>query len=192
VVGLGNPGSAYEGTRHNVGFAVVDACGAAWRFPAFRRPWRWRARVSEGLVENEPVRLVKPQTYMNRSGTALGPLLAVSDFDPEADLLVVVDDVALPLGRMRLRRSGSAGGHNGLKSVAGRLASNDWARLRVGVGPVPADEDQSDFVLSRFETGEQEQLDALMPDLVAAVECWITEGIDTAMNRFNRRGVQSD
>ena len=170
---------------------VVDAVAAAWDRPGFKRPWRWRARVTEGTFGGEAVTLVKPQTYMNRSGGALSRLLT-DDFDPSRDLLVVVDEVALPLGTVRIRRSGSAGGHNGLKSIAGRLMSEDYPRMRIGVGPLPDGADQSDFVLSEFAPEEFEVLQSRMDNYVQAVECWITEGIETAMNRFNRRGTQSD
>ncbi len=142
-------------------------------------------------MHDQQVVLVKPQTYMNRSGAALGPLLKHATFDPSRDLLIVVDEVALPLGVIRLRRSGSAGGHNGLKSIAGRLQSEQFPRLRIGVGPQPHD-DRSDFVLGEFQPEEWQLLLETMPTIVAAVECWVTEGIETAMNRFNRRGTESD
>jgi len=129
---------------------------------------------------------------MNRSGTALSPLLKDETFEPEEDLLVVVDDVALPLGSFRLRAKGSAGGHNGLKSIAGRLASNDYARLRIGVGPRPEHIEGADFVLDPFEAGEMKILTDLFPTLIDAAACWVTEGIETAMNRFNRKGTERD
>ncbi len=191
-MGLGNPGRDYATTRHNAGFILADALTDTWGFPAFRRPWRWRARVSKGVIDDQQIVVAKPQTYMNRSGGALGPLLKDREFDPTTDLLIVVDDVALPHGSFRLRAHGSAGGHNGLKSIAGRLRSEEYARLRIGVGPRPDDEKGSDFVLSDFEDTERETLDELLPTMIEAVECWIREGIETAMNRFNRRGIQRE
>lgn len=191
-MGLGNPGPDYAATRHNAGFMLADALTDSWGFPSFRRPWRWRARVSKGVIDDQQIVVAKPQTYMNRSGSALGPLLKDSEFDPTSHLLIVVDDVALPLGSFRLRPSGSAGGHNGLKSIAGRLRSEEYARLRIGVGPRPDDEEGSDFVLSDFEDTERETLDELLPMMIEAVECWIREGVETAMNRFNRRGTQRE
>jgi peptidyl-tRNA hydrolase, PTH1 family len=144
--------------------------------------------VVEGSVGGSPVRLLKPQTYMNRSGAALAGLRADAGFDPVADLLVLVDEAALPLGRFRLRAGGSAGGHNGLKSIEGTLRTQDYARLRIGVGPVPDGlDDLADFVLAPFGTDERRDLDALLDPMAAAVECWIDEGIDAAMNRHNRR-----
>ncbi len=171
---------------------MADAIADAWSLPKFKRPWRWRARIAKGVLGAEHVVLVKPQTYMNRSGAAIGPLLKDPEFDPTQDLLVLVDEVALPLGSFRIRPSGSAGGHNGLRSVAGRLMSEHYARLRIGIGPKPDNEPQADFVLSDFEPAEHDTLAALLPKLTEVVECWVHEGIDTAMNRFNRRGAQSE
>ncbi|MCZ6916849.1 MAG: aminoacyl-tRNA hydrolase [Gemmatimonadetes bacterium] len=191
-MGLGNPGPDYAGTRHNAGFILADAVADRWHFPPFQRPWFRRARVCEGTVGVERVTVVKPQTYMNRSGTALGPLVKNPTFDPSTDLLVLVDEVALPLGTFRLRARGSAGGHNGLKSIAGRLQSEDYARLRIGVGPRPEEGDQSDFLLSDFEDAERKVIDELLPIMTEAVECWVRDGIETAMNRFNRKGTQRE
>ena len=124
---------------------------------------------------------------MNRSGAALAPLLALPDFDPARDLLILVDEVALPLGRFRLRGAGSAGGHNGLKSMEGALRRQDYARLRIGVGPAPDGlDDLADFVLAEFSREEVEELDRLLPTMAEAVECWVEEGVERAMNRFNR------
>lgn len=124
---------------------------------------------------------------MNRSGAAVAPLLAQPGFDPARGLLVLVDDSALPLGRFRLRGTGSAGGHNGLKSIEGVLRRQDYARLRIGVGPKPPEfDDLADFVLGKFEPEELEVLEPLLPVMAEAVECWLEEGIERAMNRFNR------
>jgi PTH1 family peptidyl-tRNA hydrolase len=175
VVGLGNPGPEYAVTRHNVGFWVADALVAHWGFPPFRRGER--ARVSEGEVDGITVHVLKPTTMMNHSGAALAALRADPTFAPATDLLVVVDDFNIPLGSYRLRASGSPGGHNGLKSVEGALQSQEYARLRVGVGPVPQGEPWEDFVLSPFADDEREQMDALMPQLVEAVEGWVRRGV---------------
>ena len=124
---------------------------------------------------------------MNRSGAALAPLLALPGFDPARDLLILVDDVALPIGRYRLRGAGSAGGHNGLKSVEGTLRRQDYARLRIGVGPVPAGlEDLSDYVLAPFPGEERRALDELLDPMADAVECWVEQGIERAMATYNR------
>jgi peptidyl-tRNA hydrolase, PTH1 family len=143
--------------------------------------------VAEGSWNGRPVRLLEPTTYMNRSGAALAPLLARPEFDPSRDLLVLVDDVALPLGRFRLRGAGSAGGHNGLKSVEGTLRRQDYARLRIGVGPVPAGlDDLADFVLAPFPDEERAALDALLDPMADAVECWVEHGVERAMATHNR------
>jgi PTH1 family peptidyl-tRNA hydrolase len=124
---------------------------------------------------------------MNRSGAVLAPLRAIETFDPAADLLVLVDDVDFDVGRFKLRGAGSAGGHNGLKSVEGTLRRQDYARLRIGVGPRPmGPDDLADFVLDRFTPEERATLDALLDPMAEAVECWLEDGIERAMNRFNR------
>lgn len=184
VCGLGNPGEEYALTRHNVGWWVVDEARSRWRFPAFRRIGR--ARVSEGSLHGVPVRLLKPLTYMNRSGSCLVPLLDEPGFDVGTDLLLVVDDAALDVARVRIRAGGSAGGHNGLRSVEAALRTRDYARLRVGVGCPSAGEDLADWVLAPFEIEDAERVRALLPELVEAVETWVTEGTESAANRFNR------
>jgi PTH1 family peptidyl-tRNA hydrolase len=144
------------------------------------------------VVSGERVAIVKPQTYMNQSGAALGPLFSEPGFDVSTDMLVLVDDYSLDIGTFRLRARGSAGGHNGLLSIEDRLESQEYARLRIGIGPLPDDTvDPADFVLSPFEQHEVDTLAGLLPTLAEAVECWITEGIETAMNQFNRKGQQS-
>lgn len=133
------------------------------------------------------MRLVKPLTYMNRSGAILGPLREASSFDPASELLVLVDDVALPVGRFRLRGAGSAGGHNGLESIEAALGRRDYPRLRIGVGPKPPEvEDLADFVLEVPSPDERAASQALMDPMADAVECWLAEGIERAMTRFNR------
>ena len=133
------------------------------------------------------LRLVKPLTFMNRSGAVLAPLRASADFDPAQELLVLVDEAMLPAGRLRLRASGSAGGHNGLKSIEEALGSRDYARLRIGVGPVPEGLDElSEFVLEAPSRPERALLRDLMDPAADAVECWLSDGIETAMNRYNR------
>lgn len=129
---------------------------------------------------------MKPQTYMNRSGAVLAPLRASGDFDPATELLVLVDDVALLAGRFRLRGAGSAGGHNGLKSIEGVLARRDYARLRIGVGPRPPEQDLADFVLEAPARDERAAIDEQLDPMADAADAWLAEGIETAMNRFNR------
>jgi len=172
VVGLGNPGPEYAATRHNAGFLLADAVAAHWQLPPFRRAER--ARATEGTVAGVPVRILKPTTFMNRSGAALASLRADPAFAASRDLLILVDDFQIPLGTFRMRPDGSAGGHNGLKSIEGALQSQQYARLRVGVGPLPEGiGDWADYVLSAFEPNELQQVEDLMPQLIESVEKWL-------------------
>jgi PTH1 family peptidyl-tRNA hydrolase len=158
---------------------------ARWQVGPFKRAER--ARQAEGTWDGRAVRVLKPQTYMNRSGAALAPLRALSGFDPATNLLVLSDDVALPVGRFRLRGAGSAGGHNGLKSIEAALQRQDYARLRIGVGPAPAGiDDLADFVLGPLEPDERRAIEDLLDPMSEAVESWLAEGIERAMTRFNR------
>jgi len=183
-VGLGNPGQEYEDTRHNAGFLLADHIARRWGLGSFRRGDR--ARVAEGQWQGESVQLLKPQTFMNRSGSALSPFLG-GKFDPATDLLVLVDDVAIVAGRFRLRGAGSAGGHNGLKSIEATLQRQDYARLRIGVGPVPAGlDDLADYVLAPFPPDERRALDELLDPMADAVESWVEHGIERAMAVHNR------
>jgi PTH1 family peptidyl-tRNA hydrolase len=187
VLGLGNPGRRYERTRHNVGWWLVDHLADVWRFGSWREDGH--ALATSGRLDGVAVRLVKPLTYMNLSGNALAPYLKRPAWHPATDLLVVVDDIALPVGRYRLRARGSAGGHNGLKSIEQVIGSREYPRLRIGIRPREPEReigDLADFVLSPFSPSEREETLALMPRLTAAVELWLREGIDAAMNVHNR------
>lgn len=187
VLGLGNPGPEYERTRHNVGWWVVDHLADVWRFDGWRKDGQ--ARVASGTAAGQRVRLVKPLTYMNLSGGVLRPYQRRESWDPAADLLVVVDEVALPVGTFRIRARGSSGGHNGLKSVEGALGNQAYARLRIGVGPEDPSRrrgDLADYVLSDFGKREAATVTELLPVVAEAVETWLREGVEAAMNRFNR------
>lgn len=183
-MGLGNPGPEYEDTRHNAGFLLADRLVSRWKLAPYTRGSR--VRESQGSWQGLPVSILKPQTYMNRSGAAIAPLGTTPGFDPSQHLLILVDDVALPVGRFRLRGAGSAGGHNGLKSIEGELQRQDYARLRIGVGPPPpASEGLSDFVLGAFTVEERAAIEGLLDPMSEAVETWLLDGIEVAMNRFN-------
>jgi len=146
---------------------------ARWSLPPFRRAER--ARASEGVVDGVAVRVMKPTTYMNRSGAALASLRADPTFDPARDLLILVDDFQIPIGTFRFRTEGSAGGHNGLKSIEGALQSQQYARLRIGVGPLPEGTgDWTDYVLAPFEPEQVEQVESLMPKMIEEVEKWVS------------------
>ncbi|MBA2626773.1 MAG: aminoacyl-tRNA hydrolase [Gemmatimonadales bacterium] len=183
---MGNPGPEYEDTRHNAGFMFLDHLAARWRLSPFKRAGN--ARETSGTIDGRRVRLIKPQTFMNRSGAALASLAGASDFDLAQHLLVAVDDVATDVGRFRLRGAGSAGGQNGLRSIEAALRRQDYARLRIGVGPVPADvNDLADYVLDAFTRGERTAVQEQFETMAEAVECWAADGIERAMTRFNRK-----
>ncbi len=184
VAGLGNPGPEYDATRHNVGWWVVDRVAHDWELGGFRRVGA--GLIAEGLWDGIEVALLKPLTYMNRSGAALHPYLAAEGFDAGRDLLLVVDDTALEVGRIRFRPRGSAGGHGGLRSVERVVGSVEYARLRIGVGGPPTGEGLVDWVLSEPGPEDEERIVALLPELSVAVGVWAKEGIEAAMNRFNR------
>lgn len=179
VCGLGNPGSEYEYTRHNVGWWLLDRLQKEWQFEKFRRVGN--AHAAEGRLGDQSVRLIKPLTYMNRSGAALGALRQDPDFDFSKDLLVVVDDVALPPGKARIRANGSAGGHNGLKSIEAVLQTQEYPRMRIGVGECPPDYDLADWVLSEFHEEEDEKtVIALLAKLTDVARTWVIDGVDAA------------
>jgi PTH1 family peptidyl-tRNA hydrolase len=188
IVGLGNPGREYAATRHNVGWWLIDHLADVWHFDGWKKDGE--AHVANGTVAGVKVRLVKPQTFMNLSGQALKNYVRRPFWSAAKDLLVVVDEVQLPVGRFRIRARGSAGGHNGLKSVEHTLGTQDYARLRIGVGP--SDErkgvykDLADFVLAPFARDEREDVLALLPPLTATAETWLHEGVEKAMNLHNR------
>jgi len=184
VVGLGNPGRKYEGTRHNVGFDVVDQL--ARKHDA---DWESAPRGIEALVARwraADVVLAKPLTFMNLSGTAIVGLLQFYKVDVN-DLMVIVDDVNLELGRLRTRSTGSAGGHNGLKSAIAQLGTEDFARMRIGVGRGDARRDLADHVLTKFDRDERADVEAAVGRAADAVELFVTDGIGQVMNRFNRK-----
>jgi PTH1 family peptidyl-tRNA hydrolase len=184
IVGLGNPGPEYERTRHNAGFLLADHLAARWGLGPFRRADE--AVAASGTLGSVPVRVLKPMTFMNASGNALRTLRSPA-FDPASDLLVLVDDVAFEPGTFRLKGAGSAGGHNGLKSIEAALRRQDYARLRIGVGAKPAHyDDLADWVLGRMQPDERAAFDATLDAMAEAVECWVVDGIERAMNRFNR------
>ena len=188
ITGLGNPDERYRLTRHNVGFRVVDLLADRWGLTG-------QGRVKDGaglleVVRPEPigkVLLVKPLRYMNRSGGPLQAAIRQTDVDVENDLLVVADDIDLPLGRIRLRRSGSAGGHNGMRDIISTFGTNEFSRLRVGVGRAG---DAVDHVLAGFKPDERELADEMVALGADAAERWLSDGIDEAMNAFN--GVEPD
>ena len=181
IAGLGNPGRKYDGTRHNVGFDVVDLLATR-----HRAEWTMAPRGIEALVAKyADTLLAKPLTYMNLSGTAVQGLLQFYKLEP-ADLIVLVDDVNIELGRLRIRMRGSAGGHNGLKSIIGVLGSDEFARLRIGVGRGDDRRDLADHVLAKFGAEERAVIAEAVGRSADAAELFVAEGIGPVMNRYNR------
>jgi peptidyl-tRNA hydrolase, PTH1 family len=182
IVGLGNPGKKYEATRHNVGYAVLDRL--ATRFGDGVRKEKFAGRLMEATIAGERALLLWPETLMNLSGQSVGP--AVEFYKLElADLLVVCDDFNLPLGKLRFRREGSAGGQKGLADILQRLGTEEFGRLRLGIGPVPERWDAADFVLGRFDKVESDVIKAAVERAADGVVCWVAEGIAASMNEFN-------
>lgn len=184
IVGLGNPGFEYEWTPHNLGFRVVDRLAEICGVETSRR--EAQAQVAMAMLENVEVLLAKPQAYMNLSGLSVARLLELYELEVE-DLIVAVDDVNLPLGSLRVRPHGSAGGHNGLKSLIGALQSDEFVRVRMGVGPEEPPEDLSSYVLTPFRKTDEETAAELVEQAAEAVRMILKEGVSAAMARFNRR-----
>jgi PTH1 family peptidyl-tRNA hydrolase len=188
ILGLGNPGREYAATRHNVGWWLIDHLADVWHFDGWKKDGE--AHVTNGIVAGVKTRLVKPQTFMNLSGQALKNYARRPFWSAAKDLLVVVDEVQIPVRRFRIRARGSAGGHNGLRSVEHALGTQEYARLRIGVGPSEERKgiygDLADFVLAPFARDEREDVLSLLAPLTAAVETWLSEGVEKAMNLHNR------
>ncbi len=181
VVGLGNPGARYANSRHNIGFMIADRFARAHEVDFARK--RFNAQIAEGDLSGQRILLVKPQTFMNLSGDAVGKLFAFYKIAPH-DLLVIYDDLDLPLGKMRLRSRGSAGGHHGMESIIARIGTSDFPRLRVGIGRPDPDAD-IDHVLGSFDVAERAMMDETFARAVDAIDTWLADGITVAMNRFN-------
>lgn len=180
VVGLGNPGPRYDGTRHNIGFAVVEYLAAGVGVSPFRK--KFAAQVAECPDGTDTILLIKPETYMNLSGTSVRQFIDFYKLMPDS-LLVVCDDMALPLGKLRMRASGSHGGHNGLRDIELHLGTNAYSRLRIGVGA--PDFDAVDHVLGRFRSSEQPAVAESIAQAAAAVLLWSRDGVAAAMNKYN-------
>lgn len=191
IVGLGNPGPQYDSTRHNVGFAVLDRLARRFVTPdGLVARSKFQGATVDAIVGDEKAILLKPLTYMNRSGQSVAEALGFYKLDPANDLLVIVDDVALPCGSIRLRAEGSAGGHNGLADIEQKLGTSNYARLRIGIdgpGQIP----QKEYVLGRFRPDQLNLVEPALEEAVNAAAVWCTHGIGEAMNRFNRRDTES-
>jgi len=195
VVGLGNPGPEYVGTRHNIGFQVLDELAARLGWIAkpddFNRlaKSRFSALTLDGSInrasgDSEKVMLLKPTTYMNLSGRSVQPAMAFYQLTP-ADVMVIVDELALPCGKLRIRKGGSSGGHNGLKDVERALGTSEYPRLRIGIDPPPGRVPGRDYVLGKFSEEQRQKIDPAIERATSALVTWIDKGINTAMNQFN-------
>jgi PTH1 family peptidyl-tRNA hydrolase len=190
VVGLGNPGSRYHQTRHNVGYAVIDLLAESPRASRFQG--RFQAQVAELLEEPHKVLLVKPETFMNLSGRCVRAVLDFYQVEP-ADLLVVCDDVNLPLGKLRVRARGTHGGHNGLRDIQNHLGTTEYPRLRIGVGaPKDDKDDMVDYVLGRFRPAEKPIIEEAVQIAAQAVAHWIHQGVEACMNRYNAPAAKKE
>lgn len=188
IVGLGNPGEKYSRTRHNVGFDVIDLLSAKLNIPV--KKLKCRATIGEGMIGGEKIVLIKPQTFMNLSGLTVSDALSWYKAEPK-DVLLIVDDIDLPLGQVRLRAKGGPGTHNGLRHIVQCTGTGDFPRVRVGVGAPPPEWDLADWVLSKYadEESQKTAYDAYLLAADAAL-CWAENGIDLAMNRYNKRHAE--
>lgn len=186
IAGLGNPGRKYEKTRHNMGFDVVDELIDRYRIP--QGGIGHKAMYGKGIIAGEKVMLAKPLTYMNLSGESIREFVNYYKIDPETELLVIYDDIDLEPGQIRIRKKGSAGGHNGIKSIIGQLGTQNFYRIKVGVGAKPSGWDLADHVLGHFSSQERELVDEAVKKAADAVETILEKGIDAAMNQYNGTG----
>ena len=188
IAGLGNPGKQYERTRHNMGFDTIDELVDRHRIPG--SGIQHKAMYGKGMIAGEKVILAKPLTYMNLSGDSVREFINYYKMDPETELIVIYDDIDLEPGQIRIRKKGSAGGHNGMKSIISQIGTQNFYRVKVGVGAKPAGWDLADYVLGRFSTKEREEVDKAIEEAADAVEVILGEGIDAAMNKYNAKKKQ--
>ncbi len=185
IAGLGNPGKQYEGTRHNIGFQVIDELADRHGIKVLEN--KFKGLIGKGIINGEKVILVKPLTYMNLSGECIGEIVNYFKIDEASELIVVADDISLDVGFIRMRKKGSAGGHNGLKNIIAHLGHENFIRMKVGVGDKPEGYDLADYVLGHFNKEENEILADSKKNAVLAIETVISDGIDKAMNLYNTK-----
>ncbi len=186
IVGLGNPGRKYEGTKHNMGFDTIDELVDQFRIPS--EGIDRKGMYGKGIIAGQKVLLMKPMTYMNLSGEAVRAFVDFYKIDPERELLVIYDDISLAPGTIRVRKKGSAGGHNGMKSIIQHLGTDQFPRIRVGIGEKPSAWDLADFVMAPFSKEDRVKVDEAIKDAAAAVELFLQDDLEGAMNRFNKKG----
>ena len=185
IVGLGNPGKKYENTRHNIGFVAIDALAEKYGIRIAEK--KHKAICGSGYIEGVKVILVKPQTFMNLSGESVREVLDFYKLDPETEMLVMYDDISLEPGNIRIRKKGSAGGHNGIKSIIAHAGTQNFVRIKIGVGEKPSGWDLADYVLGHFSEDDQTKLKEIMPDVISAATLIAQDETDKAMNNFNAK-----
>ena len=185
IAGLGNPGREYANTRHNVGFDVIDKLAEQENIRILEK--KHKAVIGKGVIEGCKVILAKPQTYMNLSGESIRELADYYKIDAKSELIVISDDISLPPGQLRIRKKGSAGGHNGLKNIIALLGHDEFQRIRLGVGEKPQGYDLADYVLGHFDAKERKLEDEAVSEAADAIRVILTKGIEAAMNQFNGR-----
>ncbi len=185
IVGLGNPGKKYENTRHNAGFIAIDALADKYGIRIEEK--KHKALCGTGVIEGVKVLLVKPQTFMNLSGESVRSVLDFYKLDPEEDMMVIYDDISLAPGNIRIRKKGSAGGHNGIKSLIAHAVTQNFMRIKVGVGEKPSGWDLADYVLGHFSDDDQSKLKDAMPDIIGAAVLMLQGDVDKAMNDYNAK-----
>lgn len=185
IAGLGNPDRQYQNTRHNIGFDVIDVIADKYGIAMGEK--KHKAVIGKGYIAGQKVILVKPQTYMNLSGESIRSVIDFYKVDEKSELIVISDDVSLDVGRIRIRKKGSAGGHNGLKNIMKHLGHDEFIRMRMGVGEKPSGYDLADYVLGHFTQKEREVMDAGIQNAAAAIEIMITQGPEAAMNLYNKK-----
>lgn len=185
IVGLGNPTKQYEGTKHNIGFDTIDYLVEEYQVP--QAGVSHKAMYGKGVIAGQKVILAKPLTYMNLSGESVRALVDYYKIDPEQELIIIYDDISLEPGQIRIRKKGSAGGHNGIKSIIQHLGSDSFLRIKVGVGEKPKNWDLADYVLSPFSKEERIEVDTAIEHAAKAVELMVQDETDAAMNQFNRK-----
>lgn len=183
VIGLGNPGRQYEHTRHNVGFDAIDALADKYNIDISEK--KHRALCGKGVIEGQKAVLAKPQTFMNLSGESVAELLHYYKLDPETELLVIFDDISLEPGCIRIRKKGSAGGHNGIKNIIAETGTQNFMRIKIGVGEKPKGWDLADYVLGRFDAAERAKVEDVFADVIASAELALRGEVDAAMNAYN-------
>ncbi len=185
IAGLGNPGREYANTRHNIGFDVIDKLAEAEKISVLEK--RHKAIIGKGYVAGQKVILIKPQTYMNLSGESLREIADYYKVDTASELIVICDDVSLDVGQVRIRKKGSAGGHNGLKSIIAHLGHDQFMRVKMGVGEKPSGYDLADYVLGHFTGGERKTMDEAAARSVEAIRMMVAGDVDGAMNQYNKK-----